>query len=426
MRICKEQACAGRIYDEAATSATCAARAAAACGCRIGRGGAGRRRARRHRHPRARVHLRRPRSRHAAARRRRRSAPSGEQGAAADGERRGERVRRARARQHRGRLGRAVRAVRRDLSTAGAHAVRRRRAIGVRLRELGVRSVLLPGDRRVYLDTAFFAELARLGGPGDFAAAYVIGHEVGHHVQNLLGTADQVRAAQQRGSEAAANRLQVAMELQADCFAGVWAYHANRAHTACSSPATSRKGSAPPQAIGDDALQRNAGRSVTPDSFTHGSSRGSAALASDWACQRRSVRVQHLQLVAPELQPCSITASSTAGPFATEFSDGVAARVHARRGQARARPARVDQHRRAQGSRRLRARPGERREEGRHPLRGPDLAEHADAGGVQGAARRDERRSRRARRDPAAAGARSTFTAARSRRRSIRSRTSRA
>ena len=85
-----------------------------------------------------------------------------------------------------------------------------------------------PSDQRVYLDTSFFDDLARMGGAGDFAAAYVIGHEVGHHVQTLLGTSDQVRAAQQRSREVDANRLQVAMELQADCFAGVWAYHANQ------------------------------------------------------------------------------------------------------------------------------------------------------------------------------------------------------
>src|ERR1044072_7939864 len=85
-----------------------------------------------------------------------------------------------------------------------------------------------PSDQRVYLDTSFFDELARMGGAGDFAAAYVIGHEVGHHVQTLLGTSDQVRSQQQRANETGANRLQVAMELQADCFAGVWAYHANQ------------------------------------------------------------------------------------------------------------------------------------------------------------------------------------------------------
>jgi predicted metalloprotease len=128
-----------------------------------------------------------------------------------------------------------------------------------------------PADQRVYLDTTFFDELARMGGPGDFAAAYVIGHEVGHHVQTLLGTSDQVRAAQQRGNQVEANRLQVAMELQADCFAGVWANHANQA-TRVLEPGDVEEGLGAAAAIGDDRLQRNAGRSVTPDSFTHGSS----------------------------------------------------------------------------------------------------------------------------------------------------------
>jgi len=128
-----------------------------------------------------------------------------------------------------------------------------------------------PGDRRVYLDTSFFDELARMGGAGDFAAAYVIGHEVGHHVQTLLGTSDQVRAAQARGNQVQANRLQVAMELQADCFAGVWAYHANQSQPLLE-PGDVEEGLAAAEAIGDDRLQRSAGRSVTPDSFTHGSS----------------------------------------------------------------------------------------------------------------------------------------------------------
>jgi uncharacterized protein len=128
-----------------------------------------------------------------------------------------------------------------------------------------------PSDRRVYLDTAFFRDLAALGGPGDFAQAYVIGHEVGHHVQNLLGTAEQVRAAQSRADEASSNRLQVAMELQADCFAGVWANHANRRDRVLE-PGDVEEGLAAAAAIGDDRLQRNAGRRVAPDSFTHGSS----------------------------------------------------------------------------------------------------------------------------------------------------------
>jgi len=110
-----------------------------------------------------------------------------------------------------------------------------------------------------------------MGGPGDFAAAYVIGHEVGHHVQTLLGTSDKVHAAQQRGNETTANQLQVAMELQADCFAGVWAYHANQRNRVLE-PGDVDEGLAAAEAIGDDRLQRNAGRRVTPDSFTHGSS----------------------------------------------------------------------------------------------------------------------------------------------------------
>lgn len=128
-----------------------------------------------------------------------------------------------------------------------------------------------PADRRVYLDTSFFQDLARMGGPGDFAQAYVIGHEIGHHVQTLLGTADRVRAAQSRGNETASNRLQVAMELQADCFAGVWAQHANRRDQVLE-PGDVEEGLGAAAAIGDDRLQRGAGRSVTPDSFTHGSS----------------------------------------------------------------------------------------------------------------------------------------------------------
>jgi hypothetical protein len=128
-----------------------------------------------------------------------------------------------------------------------------------------------PSDQRVYLDTSFFADLARLGGPGDFAQAYVIGHEIGHHVQNLLGTAERVRSAQAAGDERVANRLQVAVELQADCYAGVWAHHANRTDRVLE-PGDVEEGLAAAAAIGDDRLQSNAGRRMTPDSFTHGSS----------------------------------------------------------------------------------------------------------------------------------------------------------
>jgi predicted metalloprotease len=121
-----------------------------------------------------------------------------------------------------------------------------------------------PADRRVYLDTAFFADLARMGGPGDFAQAYVIGHEIGHHVQNLLGTAAQVRSAQANLRQADSNSLQVGMELQADCYAGVWASIANRQQTLLE-PGDIEEGMAAAAAIGDDRLQRNAGRQVTPE-----------------------------------------------------------------------------------------------------------------------------------------------------------------
>lgn len=131
-----------------------------------------------------------------------------------------------------------------------------------------------PGDRKLYIDLGFYRELARMGGPGDFAQAYVIGHEVGHHVQTLVGTADEVRRAQARaGDQRGANRLQVAMELQADCYAGVWAHHANRMmNQALLEAGDIEEGLAAAAAIGDDRLQRSAGRRVAPESFTHGSS----------------------------------------------------------------------------------------------------------------------------------------------------------
>lgn len=128
-----------------------------------------------------------------------------------------------------------------------------------------------PPDQKLYIDLSFFSELARMGGAGDFAQAYVIGHEVGHHVQNLMGTAGSVRARQQQTDRQGANRLQVAMELQADCYAGVWAHHANGDQTLLE-PGDVAEGLAAAAAIGDDTLQRNAGRRVTPEAFTHGTS----------------------------------------------------------------------------------------------------------------------------------------------------------
>ena len=126
-----------------------------------------------------------------------------------------------------------------------------------------------PADQGVYLDTQFYEELTqRFGAPGDFAQAYVIAHEVGHHVQTLTGTADKVRSAQQRASRTRGNALQVAMELQADCYAGVWAAN-NRDRL---EPGDVEEGLRAAQAIGDDTLQRAAGQRPVPDSFTHGSS----------------------------------------------------------------------------------------------------------------------------------------------------------
>ncbi len=129
-----------------------------------------------------------------------------------------------------------------------------------------------PGDRKVYLDLDFFDTLKRrLGAPGEFAEAYVVAHEVGHHVQNLLGITGKVDAMRGRISERDNNALSVRVELQADCFAGVWANHAQtERHILENGDIESAMNAA--QKIGDDALQRSAGRAVVPDSFTHGTS----------------------------------------------------------------------------------------------------------------------------------------------------------
>jgi uncharacterized protein len=129
-----------------------------------------------------------------------------------------------------------------------------------------------PPDQRIYIDLAFFRDLdRRFGAPGDFAQAYVIAHEVGHHVQTLLGISDQVRAAQARSSQTAANALQVRMELQADCLAGLWAHHAQRSRQILE-PGDLEEALAAAAAIGDDRLQRQAQGEVVPESFTHGTS----------------------------------------------------------------------------------------------------------------------------------------------------------
>jgi predicted metalloprotease len=128
-----------------------------------------------------------------------------------------------------------------------------------------------PNDGRVYLDLAFFDDLSqRFRAPGDFAQAYVIAHEVGHHVQNLLGTLGEAHARQAELDEVDANRLSVAVELQADFYAGVWGHHA--AQQGLLEPDDIEEGLRAASAIGDDRLQRQSQGYVVPDSFTHGSS----------------------------------------------------------------------------------------------------------------------------------------------------------
>jgi hypothetical protein len=129
-----------------------------------------------------------------------------------------------------------------------------------------------PMDQKVYIDLSFYNDLKhRFGAPGDFAQAYVIAHEVGHHVQNLLGISEKVQSLRSRSSESEANKLSVLMELQADCLAGVWAYHADRARKILEQGDIDEALNAA-SSIGDDRLQRQARGHVTPDSFTHGSS----------------------------------------------------------------------------------------------------------------------------------------------------------
>lgn len=129
-----------------------------------------------------------------------------------------------------------------------------------------------PADNKVYIDLSFYRDLReRHQAPGDFAQAYVIAHEVGHHVQNLLGISGQVHEKRRRGSKIEGNALSVRLELQADCFAGVWAHQANQARQILET-GDIEEGLNAASAIGDDRLQRQSRGYVTPDSFTHGSS----------------------------------------------------------------------------------------------------------------------------------------------------------
>jgi predicted metalloprotease len=135
-----------------------------------------------------------------------------------------------------------------------------------------------PPDQRVYIDLTFFRQLeTEFAAQGDFAKAYVIAHEVGHHVQNLLGTADKVRAAQQRSSTADANALSVSMELQADCYAGLWAHHADNTRQVVEAGDIDEALTAA-SAVGDDTIQKRTQGNVNQESFTH----GSAAQRQQW------------------------------------------------------------------------------------------------------------------------------------------------
>jgi len=128
-----------------------------------------------------------------------------------------------------------------------------------------------PSDNKVYLDLSFFRDLdTRFGAPGDFAQAYVVAHEVGHHIQTLTGVSERVHAMQQRTSQREGNQLSVRMELQADCYAGVWGHYAARQNLL--DPGDAEEGLRAAAAIGDDRLQRQSQGRVAPESFTHGSS----------------------------------------------------------------------------------------------------------------------------------------------------------
>lgn len=151
-----------------------------------------------------------------------------------------------------------------------------RSACGVGQAEMG--PFYCPADGKVYLDLSFFDELhRRFGAPGDFAQAYVIAHEVGHHVQHLLGILDKVQQTRQQVSEREANQLSVRLELQADCLAGVWAHHAQRARQVLEA-GDIEEGLAAASAVGDDRMQKRAQGYAVPDSFTH----GSAAQRARW------------------------------------------------------------------------------------------------------------------------------------------------
>ncbi|HIQ06963.1 MAG TPA: flagellar biosynthesis protein FlgM [Thiotrichaceae bacterium] len=129
-----------------------------------------------------------------------------------------------------------------------------------------------PGDSKIYIDLGFFQELQAMGAKGDFARAYVLAHEVGHHIQNLEGTSMKIQNLQRRSNKHTANKLSVLTELQADCYAGIWIHHYEKQNNILE-PGDIEEGIRAAASIGDDRMQRNAGQHVNPDSFTHGSSK---------------------------------------------------------------------------------------------------------------------------------------------------------
>ncbi|MEM6638461.1 MAG: neutral zinc metallopeptidase [Pseudomonadota bacterium] len=128
-----------------------------------------------------------------------------------------------------------------------------------------------PGDSQLYMDLSFLSQLEKMGASGDFALAYVVAHEVGHHIQNLTGRARDVQDAKRRSSKTQANQLQIRMELEADCYAGVWAHHAQRQRNILERGDV-EEGLRAAASVGDDHLQRQARGYVVPESFTHGTS----------------------------------------------------------------------------------------------------------------------------------------------------------
>jgi predicted metalloprotease len=157
-----------------------------------------------------------------------------------------------------------------------------------------------PGDQKVYIDLSFYETLrSQLGAPGDFAQAYVIAHEVGHHVQNLMGVTDKMEQMRQRVSEREYNALSVRLELQADCFSGIWAHH-NHKTNAILEPGDVEEALNAAAAIGDDALQRKSQGMVVPDSFTPAQRTAPALQQGTGGRQRAGVRhLQRTDLVRP-------------------------------------------------------------------------------------------------------------------------------